>query len=165
MGGFSFWTVSQTLSWRKKWLPTSIFLPVKFPWTAKPTGYIHGVAKSENQLSDWAHTLHKHLTLDLWHNFPFSFPLLNIFVGFRILSFFLPYSISSSAYKLCCRNSKLHADQLVQLACFCSQKPISCSTLIVLKCLLVFEQLLRTFSFVLDLVYCIQYPSSKFNNL
>ena len=58
--------------------------------------------------------------------------------------------------------------QLGQLARFCFQKPvnyISCSALIVLKCLIVSEQRLRTFSFVLDLVYSIQYSSSKFNNL
>lgn len=144
--------------------PISIFLPVKFPWTEKPTGYIHGIAKSENRLSDWAHTLHKHLTLDLGSNFPFSFHFKNIFVGFRILSFFPPYSIGSSAYKLL-QKCKLHADPTCAVSMLLFSEAHFMLYSHCLEMLDSFWQGYSIFVIVLDLIYNVQSPTSRFNNL
>ena len=42
------------ISWRRKWQPTLIFLPGKSHGQKNLMGFIHGVAMSQTQLSDWA---------------------------------------------------------------------------------------------------------------
>ena len=42
-----------TIPWRREWLPTPVFLPVEFQGQRSLVGYtVHGVAKSQTQLSD-----------------------------------------------------------------------------------------------------------------
>ena len=41
---------------RRKWLPTPLFLPGKFHGQKSLVTTVHGVAKSQTWLSDWAHT-------------------------------------------------------------------------------------------------------------
>jgi len=45
--------------WTRKWQPTPVFLPGKSHGQRSQVGYIHGVAKSQTQLSARAHT-HTH---------------------------------------------------------------------------------------------------------
>ena len=42
------------IPWRRKWQPTPVFLPGKIPWTTW-WAVVHGVAKSQTWLNDWAH--------------------------------------------------------------------------------------------------------------
>ena len=50
-------TLGQEYPWRRKWQPIPAFLPGKFPWTEEPGWLhtVHGVAKSQTQLSNWVH--------------------------------------------------------------------------------------------------------------
>ena len=40
------------IPWRRVWQPTPVFLPGESPWTEKPWATVHGVTKSQTQLSD-----------------------------------------------------------------------------------------------------------------
>jgi len=54
--GFNPWV--RKVVWRRKWLPTSIFLPEKISWREEPG--VHGLTKSQTCLSDWVQ--HVYLT-------------------------------------------------------------------------------------------------------
>ena len=48
--GFNLWVGK--IPWRRAWQPTPGFLPGESPWMEEPKGLIHGVTKSQTQLSD-----------------------------------------------------------------------------------------------------------------
>jgi len=48
--GFDPWVGK--IPWGRAWQPTSIFSPGESPWTEKPGGLVHGVAKSRTRPSD-----------------------------------------------------------------------------------------------------------------
>jgi len=58
--------------WRRKWQSTPVFLPGKFHEQRSLVGYIvHGVAKSQTWLNNWAHThtrTHTHtVSVRIWY--------------------------------------------------------------------------------------------------
>ena len=45
------------IPWRRKWQPTPVFLPGEFLGQRSLVG-VHGIAKSQTELRDWAHSPH-----------------------------------------------------------------------------------------------------------
>ena len=88
------------ISWRRKWQPTPVFLcGYSCPWKShgqrSPAGYIvHGVAKSQTLLSNWAHTC-PHLIISFSRNQLSLFIVIilsvSLFVCTCYLSNFLPF--------------------------------------------------------------------------
>ena len=75
------------IPWRRAWQPTPVFLPGKSHGQRSPTGYSHGIAKSQTRLSVWAHT-HRLLTviLKIKNNFFVSLSGLHSFMLAALLS-------------------------------------------------------------------------------